>query len=176
MTLKFLSLHGALNIHYISRPRVRLHTKRVSGQDLRNRRFTSMLSAPSTHYVWSKWVPTAGLDSLEKKGFLPLSEIKPRFLGSKVLSLVTTPEELFCFSLYRARTPTITRDVWSLLHQSFLQLKNKLPFSLRPTQSGNKYLIVGGSWWTQIPTSSLCFLCSVHPKSQFSFQNYIDFF
>lgn len=125
-----------------------------------------------------RWVgPTAGLDGLEKTGFLPLSGVEPRFLVSKIRSLVTTTKELLRFNIHRARTPTITRDFWSLLHQSFFQTrKKKLPFSPRPTQSGNKYFVVGGSWWTHIPTSSLCYLCYVHPKSQFSFQSYIDFF
>jgi hypothetical protein len=92
-----------------------LHTKRVSGQALSTSRFTSTLSALGTHYVWGEWGPTASLDGLEKTGFLPLSEIEPRFLGSKVRSLVTTPEELLCFNLHGARTARFLVTFTSIL-------------------------------------------------------------
>lgn len=83
------------------------------------------ISALGTDYVGGEWPPTASFDGLEKTGFLPLSEIEPLFLGSKVRSLVTTPEELLRFNLHRARTPTITRDFWSLLHKSFFRTIKK---------------------------------------------------
>ena len=118
-----------------------------------------------------RWVgPTAGLDGLEKTGFLSLSEVEPRFLGSKIRSLVTTTEELLRFNIHRARTPTIARFLITFTSILFSKLERKnFPFP-----RGQHKAVTNTSSWEDLGELTfrrlpfvICAMCIPNRNSRF---------